>query len=153
MSCRPCGCDHDTNHLCEWHEQLREVNTERLIAEAALPPYPPEPAEVRVVDPVTGGEKGSKPQRFSLVSPEMEWALASHYGVGARKYADRNWERGYRWSLSYDALRRHLAEWMLGEDTDAETGTHHLICVIWHATALFWFQLHGKGTDDIRRPR
>lgn len=107
--------------------------------------------EVRVVDPLTGGEKGSKIERFDLIPVEMETALARHYGVGATKYEDRNWERGYKWSLSYAALRRHLAAWTGGESYDTETGTHHLVAVIWHATALFIFELRGLGTDDLRK--
>lgn len=106
--------------------------------------------EVRVTDPNTGGQKGSKIQRFSLIPSEFVWALAGHYGVGARKYEDRNWERGYKWSLSYDALMRHLNQWLQGEDQDIETGTHHLICVAWHVCALFIFQFRKLGTDDLR---
>lgn len=112
--------------------------------------YLPGTGEVRVVDPNTGGEKGSKLARFSLVPPEFVWALATHYGLGAKKYADRNWERGYRWGLSVDALQRHLHQWLQGEDNDQETGSNHLIAVAWHACALFIFQLRGLGTDDVR---
>lgn len=107
--------------------------------------------EVRVVDPQTGGAKGTKDARFDLIPPEFEWALATHYGVGCRKYEDRNWEKGYKWSLSLAALRRHLNQWERGEDYDEETGSHHLIAVAWHAAALFIFGLRGLGTDDIRR--
>lgn len=106
--------------------------------------------EIRVVDPTTGGEKGSKIERFDLIPNEFERALATHYGVGARKYADRNWERGYKWSLSVAALRRHLAAWIDGEDCDPETGSNHLIAVAWHAIALFIFQIRRLGTDDVR---
>ncbi len=105
--------------------------------------------EVRVVDSVTGGEKGTKVQRFSLIPPDFLWALATHYGVGARKYADRNWERGYKWSLSVDALERHLSQWKMGENLDPETGSHHLIAVAWHAIALFVFWMRGLGEDDV----
>lgn len=106
--------------------------------------------EIRVVDPTTGGEKGSKLARFSLIPCDFLWALAEHYGRGARKYADRNWERGYKWSLTVDAMQRHLALWMNGEDDDPETGSSHLIAVAWHVVALWWFHRHGRGTDDVR---
>lgn len=109
--------------------------------------------EVRVVDPVSGGEKGAKLQRFSLIPSAFLWELASHYGRGARKYADRNWEKGYAWSLSVDALSRHLHQWLMGENDDTETGTNHLIAVAWHACALFTFQLRGLGSDDVRQVR
>lgn len=107
--------------------------------------------EVIVVDPTTGGKKGQKLERFDLIPNEFERALARHYGVGTVKYDDRNWEKGYRWSLSVGALRRHLAAWLDGESVDAETGSNHLIAVAWHAIALFIFELRGLGTDDVRR--
>lgn len=106
--------------------------------------------EVRTVDPTTGGEKGAKLARFSLIPADFLWALAEHYGVGSRKYADRNWEKGYRWSLSLDAHSRHLNQWMLGETHDIETGSHHLVAAAWHLIALWWYDRHKKGTDDIR---
>ena len=107
------------------------------------------PDEVRIKDEKTGGEKGAKLQRFSLIPPEFVWALAEHYGKGAQKYADRNWERGYKWSLSIDALERHLQQFKMGEWLDTETGTPHIIAVAWHACALFIFKLRGLGTNDL----
>lgn len=107
-------------------------------------------SETIITDPVTGGQKGSKLARFSLIPAEFLWALAEHYGLGAKKYDDRNWERGYKWSLSIDALERHLNQWKLGENRDPETGSHHLVAVGWHACALFIFQLRGLGTNDIQ---
>ena len=106
--------------------------------------------EVIVTDPTTGGKKGQKLERFDLIPNEFEIALARHYGKGAEKYEDRNWEKGYRWSLSVGALRRHLAAWLGGEQCDAETGSNHLIAVAWHACALYIFELRRLGTDDIR---
>lgn len=105
--------------------------------------------EVRVVDPNSGGEKGIKITRFDLIPPEFEDALARHYGEGAKKYADRNWERGYKWGLSYRAMRTHLNQWVRGERYDEETGTHHLICAIWHLVALYTFDLRHLGSDDL----
>lgn len=106
--------------------------------------------EVRVVDPNTGGAKGAKLARFSLIPAEFLWALAEHYGLGARKYEDRNWERGYKWSLTLDAHSRHLHQWLMGEDNDAETGSNHLVAACWHLIALFIFSRRRVGTDDIR---
>lgn len=114
--------------------------------------------EIRVVDPKTGGEKGSKLQRFCLIPRDFIWALAQHYGQGAKKYADRNWERGYAWGLTVDAHDRHLGAWIHGtpengwvpEDNDPETGSSHLICAIWHLVALWWFHRYGRGTDNVR---
>lgn len=119
--------------------------------------------EHRVVDPKTGGEKGSKLARFDLIPIDALWALAEHYGRNTVKYEDDNWKKGYAWSLSYAALLRHLSLWWNGEEIDVavvkdrKTGrkrilrSHHLIAVAWHAIALWWYQRHGVGTDD--RPK
>jgi hypothetical protein len=112
---------------------------------------PSESDEVRVVDPVTGGEKGQKLARYSLIPMLPLRLLAEHYGRGARKYADRNWERGYKWSLSFDALCRHLFAFWNGEDIDPETGSPHLTAVAWHAFALQEFSFTHPAGDD--RPR
>ena len=106
--------------------------------------------EIRVVDEKTGGEKGSKVQRFGLIPPEFLWELAAHYGEGCKKYSPRNWERGYTWLLSYDAMQRHIHQWLMGEKCDPETGSHHLVAAAWHCIALFLFEKRGIGTDDLR---
>ena len=110
--------------------------------------------ETRIVDEKTGGAKGSKLAQFSLIPGEFLWALAEHFGIGASKYERNNYLRGYRWSLSYDALQRHLHQWLLGEKIDLETGSSHLIAAAWHCCALFIFEKRGLGTDDLRsKPR
>lgn len=116
--------------------------------------------EVKIVDPVTGGVKGSKLARFSLIPPEFLWALAEHYGKGEKKYAARNWEKGYAHGLTVDALQRHVNLYMMGErwddhkpdctaDCAEHTGSHHLIAAAWHCVALFIFDIRGIGTNDI----
>ena len=73
-------------------------------------------------------------------------ALAEHYGKGAQKYAEpRNWERGYAWDLSFDAMQRHAWLWWGGEDLDSETGSNHLTAVAWHSFALLeWSYTHPE---------
>ncbi len=107
--------------------------------------------ETRVVNAVTGGAKGMKVSRFDLIPPDALWALAEHYGRGATKYADRNWELGTDYSLNFAAAQRHMWEWWAGSDEDAETGTSHLICAAWHMFALYHFQRTHPELDD--RPK
>ena len=104
--------------------------------------------EVRVKDPDTGGEKGSKPQRMDLLPWDTLMKVSEHYHYGASKYEDRNWERGYKWSLSFAALQRHLAAFWQGEDVDEESGSHHMAAACFHALALFTYVERGLGTDD-----
>ena len=107
--------------------------------------------ETRITDPVTGGQKGSKLARFDLIPMDALWEVAEVFGRGAAKYADRNWEKGYKWGLSVAALQRHLALRLGGEVYDNETGCRHLGQVVWHALVLLTFELRSLGTDDVTR--
>lgn len=110
----------------------------------------------------TGAEKGVKLARFDLIPTGPLTELANHYGRGARKYADRNWEAGYEWGKSYAALQRHLVAWWGGEDLDAHradcppecadhTGSNHMVAVAWHAFALLeYIETHPEFDN---RPR
>lgn len=110
------------------------------------------PAEVRIVNPTTGGQKGSKLGRFDLVPSRPLELLAEHYGRGAEKYESRNWERGYNWGLSFAAMMRHAWAFWRGEDIDPETGSPHLVAVAWHAFALLEFGRTCPQLDDRSKP-
>lgn len=121
-------------------------------------------AEVRATS-ATGGQKARKLARFALLPFDALWAVAEVFGVGATKYEDRNWERGYPWDWSFDALQRHLKLWWQdGHDYDTvdgtkggervegvHTGCPHIAQVGWHALVLITFWLRGIGTDT--RPK
>lgn len=129
-----CGCVEcgDLTYPCKDHSEVKINLTE----------------ETRIVDPNTGGEKGSKLARFDLIPPDALWKLAEVYGKGSQKYTDRNWEKGFAWGLSIAALERHLSLFKQREDIDPETQCHHIAQVAWHALTLLTFQLRGLGTDD-----
>lgn len=121
-------------------------------------PSPSASGEVRVVAK-TGGEKGSKPQRFDLIPARGIWLVAELFGKGAAKYDERNWERGYPWSLSFAAAQRHMWKFWAGEDYDAHdetcaegctvhTGLPHPICAIFHMLALVEFLSTHPELDD-----
>lgn len=120
---------------------------------ASLPTKTPSPlamtdVEIRTVNSLTGGEKGVKPARFDLLPAGPLTAVATHYGIGATKYEDRNWERGYEWSKSFGALMRHAWAFWGGEDLDPETGSPHLAAVVFHALAMLeWASTHPEMDD------
>lgn len=81
---------------------------------------------------------GGKP-RYDLIPPEALDALAQLYGIGAAKYADRNWEKGIKYSRVFAAMMRHAWAWWRGEKIDLETGLSHMTSVAWNAFALFTY--------------
>lgn len=75
-------------------------------------------------------------------------ALALHYRDGAKKYPERNWEKGLKWNEGCAAsLARHLAAWSRGENVDAE-GSYHDVAMAWNALGLVAFRLRSVGVDD-----
>lgn len=128
------------------HDGDAEARTVDITANASWTAQPAT-GEVRVTSS-TGGEKGQKLARFDLIPTDALTELAEHFGVGAKKYADRNWERGYEWGLSYAALSRHLTSFWGGEDIDPETGSKHMTAVVWHAMALVHFMNNNPEFDN-----
>jgi hypothetical protein len=104
--------------------------------------------EVRYTDPLTGGMKGQKSERLGGADPLALAELARVYGMGEQKYARYNYLKGYPWSLSVDALFRHLVAFLAGEERDPESGLLHTAHVAWHALTLTSFQQRRVGTDD-----
>lgn len=100
----------------------------------------------------TGGQKGVKPERMSLIPVEALEIMGRLYGFGAEKYAAHNWRKGYEWSKSYDSLQRHANAFWRGEDIDEETGLPHLAGVAFHAFTLMIFMQEQPGFDDRFKP-
>lgn len=101
---------------------------------------------------VNSGSEGIKHDdgkiRYELLPPELLEATATILTFGAKKYNDRNWEKGMSWSRVFGALMRHLWAWWGGEQCDKETGKSHL----WHAACclafLITYEMRKIGTDD-----
>jgi hypothetical protein len=125
----------------------------------------------------TGGQKGVKLERHDLIPPGPLAALAEHYGVGALKYAEHQWRKGFELSKAYSALQRHALEWLAGRTYDTcsnanykgcshvdehgnpfkhvredacynHTGSHHMSAVVWQAFTIQEFEVTHPEHDD-----
>lgn len=73
--------------------------------------------------------------RFDLISPIALLRLAKWYEAGARKYNDRNWEKGLPTGRCMDSALRHLNAYRLGHrDED------HLAAAMWNIAAIIHIQ-------------
>lgn len=127
--------------------QAKLVTDHADIQQTFLPKYNRFTDETRTTSS-TGGEKGVKDARYDLIPVQALEQLAIHYGVGARKYDDNQWRKGYEWSKSYAALQRHATQFWNGEDFDEETGSNHMAAVAWHAFTLLTFFYEHPDFDD-----
>lgn len=110
--------------------------------------YPKVPTEIRITDEKTGAQKGMKDCQIGAVDPQALMEVGNVAGFGNKKYERYNFAKGYKWSLSYDAMQRHLMAFWNGEDRDLESGLPHLAHAAWHCLALLTFTLRNRGTDD-----
>jgi len=86
--------------------------------------------------------------RYDLVPWDAMDEIVKVLTLGAKKYEDRNWEKGMDWGRCIGATFRHVKEWAMGNSRDDETGLSHLA----HAGCdiLFLLAYEGRkiGKDD-----
>lgn len=104
--------------------------------------------EIRVTDSKSGGQKGMKVAAYDLIPPDALEEVAKIFGWGCTKYSDRNWEKGYKWGLSYAAMCRHMAAFWRRADLDDESGMRHMAHAVWHGLVLLTFSMRNIGTDS-----
>ena len=101
-------------------------------------------------------------QREALGVPYMKQipleslaAGATALEYGARKYSDRNWEKGLPWQQMIDSLKRHIDDFERGHDFDNGpdgSGLPHICMIMAGAMMLSTSVIRGIGEDD-RMPR
>ena len=85
---------------------------------------------------------------YHLLPTDAERGVARVLALGAKKYGERNWERGMAWSRCYAALQRHMTEWWEGRSVDDETGLSHLDHAACCVMFLSAYEKRAIGTDD-----
>jgi hypothetical protein len=83
--------------------------------------------------------------RYDLIPPKSLLRLAMHYTRGARKYGDRNYEKGIPNSRTLASLMRHVEAYRLHD-----TAEDHLAAIAWNAFTLMFFE--GTQWDDLKLP-
>jgi hypothetical protein len=91
--------------------------------------------------------------RYDLIPMEAMKALATILTMGAKKYADRNWEGGMSWQRVYASLMRHLVAYESGEDTDPESGELHMAHALCNVVFLVTYQMRPSLADFDDRPK
>ncbi len=81
--------------------------------------------------------------RYDLISPHALRRLALLMERGAKKYGDRNWERGMPESRCIDSAFRHLVQYMAGA-----TDEDHLAAVAFNVFAIIHFQETKQNKDQ-----
>lgn len=69
--------------------------------------------------------------RPELMNPMVDMRLSMHFAKGAAKYKERNWEKGIPEDRYVAAAKRHMNQWLMGEDDE-----DHLIAWLWNVYCL-----------------
>ena len=100
---------------------------------------------------VFGLKYDSGKPRYDLIPADALEEVAKVYAIGAKKYGDRNWEKGLRYGQLFRALMSHAWGWWKGERDDKENKLHHLSSVVFCALGLLHYELNSgkfKKFDD-----
>jgi len=74
--------------------------------------------------------------RYDLISPIALKRLAIHMENGARRYADRNWEKGLPLNRYYDSAMRHMQRYLLDRMLGKDHEEDHLAAAMWNIHCL-----------------
>lgn len=86
--------------------------------------------------------------RYDLVPSFAQEQYVKVLTLGAKKYAERNWERGMAWSKVIASLERHTAEIKKGVDYDPETNCLHSAHIMCNAAFLTeYYKIYPQGDD------
>lgn len=86
--------------------------------------------------------------RYDLLPVFAIDQLARNMTSGAKKYAERNWEKGMNWTTVLASLKRHLAEWEAGNDYDPEDGQLLMAKVMTNAAFITEYYKIAPQYDD-----
>lgn len=84
--------------------------------------------------------------RYDLIPFDAMDGVAKVFEFGARKYADRNWEKGMDHGRLAAAAIRHISDYMQGKDFDEST-LHHLDHATTNLLMLRALIVRNKGKD------
>lgn len=76
--------------------------------------------------------------------PKAMMEVSKHYEEGAKKYAERNWEKGIPTHCYVDSGVRHFLKWLDGWDDEP-----HDRAFLWNMLGLLWTVRHKPELNDL----
>lgn len=75
---------------------------------------------------------------------DMVLDLARHFEEGAKKYGERNWEKGLPVHCYIDSAVRHYLKWCRGDKDEP-----HDRAFVWNLVCCIWTMRHRPDLDDL----
>lgn len=100
---------------------------------------------------IEGKRFNSGKTRYDLVPVYSHEQYAKVLTMGAEKYGDNNWRLGMSWNSVLASLERHLYSFKNGEDTDPESGLHHMAhCAANCMFLIEYSKIYPQGDDRYK---
>lgn len=106
---------------------------------------------LRPTDDLTKGgvKKDEGKLRWSLLPWDAIREVVKVLMFGAKKYDDRNWEKGMGWDRLFDATMRHNVDWWQFREKEAsDSRISHLAHMACDILFLLAYELRGVGDDN-----
>lgn len=83
--------------------------------------------------------------------PTMLLEVSIHFEEGAKKYGERNWEKGIPTQRYIDSAVRHYLKWLRSDDDERHDRAFcwNIICCIWTCIHHPELNDYGKGDDNV----
>lgn len=115
---------------------------------------PGRPRKIQQEQFPTGAVRDSRDKkgRYDLLPWSVLRLLSERFEEGAKRYGERNWEKGQPLSRYLDSCLRHLFQHLEGK-----TDEKHGVAALWNLCALVWTEdaiekdLLPKTLDDLKR--
>ncbi len=95
-----------------------------------------------------GRKDDAEKPRMDLLCPFAIEELSKVLTFGAKKYAAHNWCKGIKTSRLIAAALRHIFAYAGGQDTDPETGLHHISHAMCCCMFIVGMPHYIDGQDD-----
>lgn len=93
--------------------------------------------------------QGEKKPQLQLIPPALNTEMAKALQNGASKYGAWNWRENKVELMTYiGAMRRHLDDFVEGEDNAPDSGVHHLGHIAANCAILLDASKHGTLVDN-----
>lgn len=100
---------------------------------------------------MTNGDKGLKYDegklRLDLIPPEIIEGLGEIFTLGAARYGERNWEKGFEPGQLHAAANRHELAMIKGEFIDPDSGLPHGFHAAWNLLIMTTLEIRERQRE------
>ena len=87
------------------------------------------------------------PEKVAFHDPyTMVLEVSKHFEEGAKKYGERNWQKGLPVSCYINSAVRHYLKWLRGDEDEP-----HDRAFVWNIMCAIWTAKHKPELNDYRK--